>query len=54
MVRPWDFQKPEITANRGFPVFPTILKKDSRHLLVAAFFGFIVCRFGGQMPGIWL
>ena len=24
MVRPWDFQEPEITANRGFPVFPTI------------------------------
>lgn len=22
-LRPWDFQEPEITANRGFPVFPT-------------------------------
>ena len=50
MVRPWDFQDPEITANRGFPVFPTNLKKDSRHLRVAAFFGFIVHRLSDKDP----
>ncbi|WP_307978740.1 hypothetical protein [uncultured Acidaminococcus sp.] len=50
MVRPWDFQDPEITANRGFPVFPTNLKKDSRHLWVAAFFGFIVHRLSDKDP----
>ena len=35
MVRPWDFQEPETTVNRGFP--DHIEKKDSRHLRVAAF-----------------
>ena len=28
MVRPWNFQEPEITAIRGFPVFPTNLKNE--------------------------
>ena len=50
MVRPWNFQEPEITAIRGFPVFPTNLKKDSRHLRVAAFFGFIVHRLSDKDP----
>ena len=44
MVRPWNFQEPETTAFRGFPVFPTNLKKDSRHLRVAVFLDFVVCR----------
>ena len=50
MVRPWNFQELEITAIRGFPVFPTNLKKDSRHLWVAAFFGFIVHRLSDKDP----
>ena len=62
MVRPWDFQEPETTVNRGFPDH---IEKGQPSPSGGGFFcecivhrgSFIVCRgsfvvhrFGGQMP----
>ena len=59
-LRPWCahgiFRSRKSRQTVVFPSSRPYFKKNSRHLRVAAFSAssFVVGRFGGQMPGIWL